>query len=142
MGEPRLHGKGFHAPPFLHPKSGQVMNLRGLGEWRTRKYSLLSVIGELHHLLINYSRQPQAFDISYQVTQDAKPPARPAHAIVGHTQQALPRSSHIKGGFLDERPPAPEEEKRPPGAEVQDLDSDSLRKPDVDEIMQTVKTFA
>lgn len=48
------------------------MNLKSLNEWASGNFKLLSVVGELHHMLINYSRQPQAFDISYQVTRDVK----------------------------------------------------------------------
>lgn len=61
------------------------MNLKGLNEWSTGNYKVLSVVGELHHMLINYSRQPQAFDISYQVTQDEKIQEKNRPMVTGQT---------------------------------------------------------
>ena len=70
---PRLSAKGFRAPPFIDPVTTQVRNIKTLTEWAPGSFTLLNIVGELHSYLINYAKQPQAFDLSYQATQHHPP---------------------------------------------------------------------
>lgn len=55
----------------------------------------------------------------------------------GQTQKPFPRSSHIKGGFID-KPVVQEEVKE---EHEEDFDSESLKKPQIDEIMNEIKDY-